>query len=56
MCSESSFGSEILDVNVINENVAAPQNVNHVCRRRRMVDILGQPQANLPRLRPLRHR
>ena len=54
ICSESSFGSEILDFNI--ENVAAPQNVNRVRRRRRMVDRLDQPQADLPRLRPLRHR
>ena len=46
ICSESSIGSDILDNNVI-QNVA-PQNVNHVNRRRRMVARLGQPQANLP--------
>ena len=54
ICSESSFGSEILDFNI--ENVAAPQNVNRVRRRRRVVDRLDQPQVDLPRLRPLRHR
>ena len=42
ICSESSFGSEILDFNVFNENVAAP-NINRVNRRRRVVDRLGQP-------------
>ena len=54
VCSQSSIGSEILDSNT--ENVAAPQNGNRVRRRRRMVDRLDQPQDNLPRLRPLRHR
>ncbi|CAL4189531.1 unnamed protein product, partial [Meganyctiphanes norvegica] len=54
ICSQSSLGSEILDLN--SDNVAAPNLIHHRRRRRGEVTRLGQPMADLPRLRPLRHR
>ncbi|CAL4127303.1 unnamed protein product [Meganyctiphanes norvegica] len=54
ICSQSSLGSEILDLN--SDNVAAPNLIHHKRRRRGEVTRLGQPMENLPRLRPLRHR
>ena len=54
ICSQSSLGSEILDLNI--DNVAAPNIINQRRRRRGEVTRLGQPMADLPRLRPLRHK
>ena len=55
VCTESSIGSDIGNSQVVCGNVAMPPPlvVNNRRRRRREADGLGQPVADLPRLRPL---
>ena len=58
VCTESSIGSDIGNSQVVGGNVAMPPTLvaHHRRRRRREADSLGQPVANLPRLRPLEAR